>query len=339
MNCRFCGALNAREDQRCFRCGRRLHLAKAFPAPETYPLRDSTVPLFTPENNPVMETMPPLEALQHAVGSSVPVVSPAPHVAEPVAPASRARTVPYQPSLFQEIGNVLPFPLPDTPKPRRKRSNGSSVKKQQPPPAEALSFDFTLPAVPGEGGWLTETGLRASALAGQQALAGQRALAGSGAAAGAPRTPESDIYCDAPVAPMGARVLASSMDLGLITLAYAVFASIYYLLVQNQTGEAAPLAWSLRVAIPYVLLYASVAALYKSLYAFANVDAPGTRWANLKIVNFDGEAPTRAERISRMTWSGLSIGAVGMGLFWSLVDEEHLTWHDLLSKTFPSERN
>lgn len=323
MNCRFCGALNAREDQRCFRCGRRLHLAKAVPAPETYPVRDSTAPLFAPENNPVMET-PPLAQLSQAVGSAVPVVHAQPDDVEQ-ATAPKPRAVPYQPSLFQEIGNVIPFRPPDAAKPRRKRSNASSVKKQQTPPAESLSFDFTLPEVPGESGWMEERGLGASVLAGQ----GAAAL----------RAPESDIYCDAPVGPMGARVLACAMDLGLVTLAYAVFASIYYLLVQSQTGESAPLGWSLRVVIPYVLLYAAVAALYKSLYAFANVDSPGTRWANLKIVNFDGEAPSRVERVNRMTWSALSVAAVGMGLLWSLVDEEHLTWHDLLSKTFASPRD
>jgi uncharacterized RDD family membrane protein YckC len=335
MNCRFCGALNAREDQRCFRCGRRLQLARAYPAPETYPLRDSTAPLFAPENNPATEPAP-LEYMSAAVGSAVPIVSAAlpevmeasaaPEVAAPAmpAPVARARAVPYQPSLFQEIGNVIPFRAPEAPKPRRKRSTAGTVKNKQQPPAESMSFDFALPAPPGETGWLEERGIAASALAGQ----GAAAL----------RAPESEIYCDARVAPMGARVLAAAMDMGLVTLAYAVFASIYYLLVQTQTGESAPLEWTARVMVPYVLLFAAVAALYKGLYAFANVDSPGTRWANLKIVNFDGEAPSRAERVARMTWSGLSVTAVGMGLLWSLVDEEHLTWHDLLSKTFPSER-
>ena len=324
MNCRFCGALNAREDQRCIRCGRRLHLAKAQPAPETYPLRDSTVPLFTPENNPVPENLP-LQALSQAVGSAVPVVAPEPEAA----PVPRARTVAYQPSLFQEIGNVIPFRPPEAPKTARraKRSSGSTVKTNK-PKAETLSFDFALPEVPGEIAWMGERGMGPSALAGQPSP-------------GEPlRVPDSEIYCDAPVAPMPARVLAASMDLALVTMAFAVFASIYFLVVENQMGDgAAQLAWKARLLGPYALIFAAVGVLYKSLYAFANTDSPGVRWANLKIVNFDGETPVRAERVSRMAWSWLSVAAVGIGLLWSLVDEEHLTWHDLLSKTFPSERS
>ena len=288
-------------------------------------MRDSTVPLFAPENNPVPQYTP-LEALGQAVGSAIPVVSPQPQ--PEVAPAPRARTVPYQPSLFQEIGNVIPFRPPDEPKPARrsgKRSPGSTVKTNKPKAqqAESLSFDFALPEVPGEIAWLGERGLGASALAGQTGADGESF-----------RTAESDIYCDAPVAPMPARVLAASMDLALITVAFGVFASIYYVLVQQQTGATTPLA-----AVPYALLFLTVGAIYKGLYAFAGSDSPGTRWANLRIVTFDGEVPTRSERINRMTWSWLSVAAVGMGMLWSLVDEEHLTWHDLLSKTFPSERS
>jgi hypothetical protein len=32
----------------------------------------------------------------------------------------------------------------------------------------------------------------------------------------------------------------------------------------------------------------------------------------------------------------LSLAAGGLGLLWALVDEETLTWHDHISKTFPT---
>jgi uncharacterized RDD family membrane protein YckC len=188
-----------------------------------------------------------------------------------------------------------------------------------------LSFDFMLPDLPGETKWMGERGIAASSLAGQTGPAGEN------------RVGEPDLYCDAPVAPMSARVIASVMDMALVSGAFAVLASIYYLAV-HQTAPAAP-AFVARAVLPYGILFALVAVLYKGLYALANADSAGTRWANLKVINFDGEAPTRQERISRMVWSCLSVAAVGTGLLWSLVDEEQLTWHDLLSRTFACERN
>jgi len=32
----------------------------------------------------------------------------------------------------------------------------------------------------------------------------------------------------------------------------------------------------------------------------------------------------------------LSLCSLGLGLVWALVDEESLTWHDHISKTFPT---
>jgi hypothetical protein len=34
----------------------------------------------------------------------------------------------------------------------------------------------------------------------------------------------------------------------------------------------------------------------------------------------------------------VSFIAAGIGLLWALVDEERLTWHDYMSKTFPTPR-
>jgi uncharacterized RDD family membrane protein YckC len=73
---------------------------------------------------------------------------------------------------------------------------------------------------------------------------------------------------------------------------------------------------------------------YKLIFALAETDSPGTRWAHLKVLNFDGGAPTRNERLARLAGGVLSMAASGLGLIWALVDEETLSWHDHMSKTF-----
>ena len=53
-----------------------------------------------------------------------------------------------------------------------------------------------------------------------------------------------------------------------------------------------------------------------------------------------GDEEALRNRIQQLgIWGPLGIigfMAAGLGLVWSLVDEERLTWHDLMSKTFPT---
>jgi len=56
----------------------------------------------------------------------------------------------------------------------------------------------------------------------------------------------------------------------------------------------------------------------------------------MRLVNFDGRPPNRAQRMRRMAAGVLSMLSAGLGLIWVLVDEENLAWHDHISKTFPT---
>jgi uncharacterized RDD family membrane protein YckC len=60
------------------------------------------------------------------------------------------------------------------------------------------------------------------------------------------------------------------------------------------------------------------------------------RKAGLQLVDFDGNPPSQARRYLRLFGSILSFLAAGIGLIWSLVDEDRLTWHDHISSTFPT---
>jgi hypothetical protein len=59
-------------------------------------------------------------------------------------------------------------------------------------------------------------------------------------------------------------------------------------------------------------------------------------WTQLQLVNFDGRRPERDQRLERLFASCLSVAAAFLGIIWALVDEECLTWHDHISKTFPT---
>jgi hypothetical protein len=55
-------------------------------------------------------------------------------------------------------------------------------------------------------------------------------------------------------------------------------------------------------------------------------------------VQFEGHPPTTERRLVRVVAGCLSTGALGLGLLWALTDPEQLTWHDHISKTFPTPR-
>jgi uncharacterized RDD family membrane protein YckC len=86
----------------------------------------------------------------------------------------------------------------------------------------------------------------------------------------------------------------------------------------------------------YAAIAAVFALLYKMLWCLADGDTAGMRWAQLRLVNFDGQIPDREQRMFRVAAGCLSFMAAGLGVMWALVDEESLTWHDHISKTFPT---
>jgi uncharacterized RDD family membrane protein YckC len=80
----------------------------------------------------------------------------------------------------------------------------------------------------------------------------------------------------------------------------------------------------------------AIALFYRFLWCLADGDSPGMRFAGLHLVDFDGRRPDREKRTIRQAAALLSLASAGLGLVWAWVDEENLTWHDHISKTFPT---
>jgi uncharacterized RDD family membrane protein YckC len=139
----------------------------------------------------------------------------------------------------------------------------------------------------------------------------------------------ANIYCDARVAIPAHRAMAAALDASIILMALAIFGIVFRLaggvFVLNAT--TAPV---------FLGAAAGIVIFYRLLWCLANGDTIGQRWTRLRLVNFDGQRPTRAQRFYRTASGFLSLMAGGIGLLWGLVDEETLTWHDHISKTFPT---
>ena len=131
-----------------------------------------------------------------------------------------------------------------------------------------------------------------------------------------------------PVAPLGLRLMATVVDCSLIL---AGFVSLGFLAVRHfphpPTGKPAELLGFVALALIGLLYYAF-------FFAFP-VSTPGMMYAGIGLCTFNDQSPTRAQLRRRLVAMVLSLLPVGLGLVWSLFDEDHLSWHDRFSQTYP----
>ncbi len=128
-------------------------------------------------------------------------------------------------------------------------------------------------------------------------------------------------------APFSRRMMATMVDAALIlSLVWgtAYFAASHF--------DHLP---SLRVSeVCGVIATLGFAALYEWFFlTFAKV-TPGMRYAQLSLCTFDEEVPNAAQVKERMKAMLISVLPVGLGVVWSIFDEDQMSWHDRLSKTY-----
>ncbi len=283
MECRYCQSVNADDDHRCRRCGRRLRMGPVYTA------SSAAAPVLDYEAAPVSRR-------QTAPAQASPQL-------EPVA---ARRSLTYQPSLFssRELPRVVQFETiaPGTVE--------HTPHKAQPAPRK------TQPAVPRQRH--------------RKVIPGQQALEFTHARSAKPA--DGVIYCDAPVAVPAHRAMAVAVDASIVMIALALFGIIFRLAGGSFVVDS-------KTAPIFLMAAAGVVIFYRVLWCLANGDSAGQYWTHLRLVNFDGQRPTRTQRFYRLASGLLSLLAAGIGLLWSLVDEETLTWHDHISKTFPTPVN
>jgi uncharacterized RDD family membrane protein YckC len=125
------------------------------------------------------------------------------------------------------------------------------------------------------------------------------------------------------------RAIAAAFDAAMILSAIGLFLAIFFI-----SGGGIAMSHQ---NIPFFLGVGVVITLfYRFLWCMADGDTPGMRFAGLTLVDFDGRKPDREQRGMRQIAGILSFMSAGLGLVWALVDEESLTWHDHISKTFPT---
>jgi uncharacterized RDD family membrane protein YckC len=219
----------------------------------------------------------------------------------PPPPAPQRNQVPRQTRLFHDPdgGKVLQFP--STQKAREAHEPRPRTRRATPQASDSQAFLDFLPPAPH-----------------------------------APRTlktsVEAVIYCDAPVATPTHRAVGAALDFSMIVMAIGLFLLTFHLC----GGEFEKI--NSGIGLGFGGAFLAIALFYGLLWVLTGSATAGQQWTGLRLINFDGSPIDRRERAIRFVGACLSFCSAGLGVLWSLADEESLTWHDHMSKTFPTIR-
>jgi uncharacterized RDD family membrane protein YckC len=144
-------------------------------------------------------------------------------------------------------------------------------------------------------------------------------------------TVEAVIYCDSPVASPFHRAIAALLDASMIFLGLGIFIAIFEIF-------GGPFTWTRENIMIWMAAAGLIAMFYGFVWSICGRETAGMNWTDLRIINFNGFPPDGKSRAVRLIGCWLSYCSGLIGIFWALMDEEGLTWHDHMSKTFPTVR-
>jgi uncharacterized RDD family membrane protein YckC len=143
--------------------------------------------------------------------------------------------------------------------------------------------------------------------------------------------PQASAAAAVELAPLSRRLLAIVVDCALIA---AAFLAAAMLVVVNTKDLPGPRSVELGAALACLAIGAAYQAFF---FTFARATL-GMRYAGIGLCTLDGFNPSRAQRCRRLMALVLSVLPLGLGLVWALFDDNRLTWHDRMSRTYLRKR-
>jgi uncharacterized RDD family membrane protein YckC len=306
MHCQHCGFTNGEEDHRCLRCGRRLP-GIVIAAPPGYSGANSGAN--------ALAMAPAADRTSDIATQDLP----------PAAMVTPARQAPLFSATLEAalLEKVIPFE-----KIQRKAA-------QRPSPPAATQTGAPPQAVP--------VAVPAVKSAAQQPRSRSQAAASSGQGIldFVPSSPlrarmlktdvEAQVFCEQPVATPMHRLVAAAIDAAFILVGFGILVAAFQLM-GGRFGSGKLFWMGLAGALALVTLF------YGLIWAIAGRETAGMSFTDLQLITFDGFPLDARSRAVRYVFTWMSFCAGGLGVLWAVADEENLTWHDHISKTFPTIR-
>ena len=132
-----------------------------------------------------------------------------------------------------------------------------------------------------------------------------------------------------PVASIEERRLSGAIDAACLAFACGGFLALF-----GSLGGHFALS-KLNAAV-YAASFAIVYLQYFALFTVFGGTTPGMMLRGLRVVDFSGEEPAPKQLLLRAAGYVLSAGTFFLGFLWAQWDEDELTWHDRISRTYLS---
>jgi uncharacterized RDD family membrane protein YckC len=132
-----------------------------------------------------------------------------------------------------------------------------------------------------------------------------------------------------PVASLEDRRLAALIDLVCLLFAYGGFLALF-------SSLGGQFTLSKLTAAVYGATFAIVYLQYFALFTVFGGTTPGMMFRGLQVASFNGAPPSPRQLLLRSLGYVLSASACFTGFLWAWWDEDALTWHDRISRTYLS---
>lgn len=133
------------------------------------------------------------------------------------------------------------------------------------------------------------------------------------------------------LAPLGLRLMATVVDGALIV---ASFLGVAMTAASHTQHPLAPRSAELVAALSLFVM----GLLYHACFFTLGKSTPGMKYAGIGLCTFENDSPDQAQMRRRLVAMVLSILPLGLGLVWSVFDDDHLSWHDRISQTYLRKR-
>jgi uncharacterized RDD family membrane protein YckC len=132
-----------------------------------------------------------------------------------------------------------------------------------------------------------------------------------------------------PVASLEDRRIAALIDCGCLLFAYGGFLALF-------SSLGGQFTLSKLTAAVYLATFAIVYLQYFALFTVFGGTTPGMMFRGLQVASFSGAPASPRQLLLRSVGYILSASACFTGFLWAWWDEDALTWHDRISRTYLS---
>jgi uncharacterized RDD family membrane protein YckC len=135
------------------------------------------------------------------------------------------------------------------------------------------------------------------------------------------------------VAPHSLRVMSALVDISAVLASFFLFISGAVLTISHFAPGSLHMS-SIEAAMAGLVTLLVLAFGYQYLFFTFSDATPGMRYARIGLCSFSNDNPSRDAMRRRIPAMALSAVPLGLGMLWSVMDEDRLSWHDRISRMY-----